>query len=53
MGILGSNSIGENINQERKLSAGEGSFSKLSNKIKYIPSDLLENIYSLKVKNNL
>ena len=54
MGILGSIiAIGKNINQERKFGATEETFSKLTNKIKYIPSDLLENNNSLKVKNKL
>ena len=54
MGILGSIiAIGKNINQERKQGANEESFNKLSNKIKYIPNDLLENSNPLKVRNKI
>lgn len=54
MGILGSIiAIGKNINQERKQGANEESFNKLSNKIKYIPGDLIEQLNPLKVRSKI
>jgi autophagy-related protein 9 len=54
MGILGSIiALGQNINHERTPGVNYESFIKLTNKIKYIPSKLLESSNSIKVRNSI
>ena len=54
MGILGSIiALGKNINQERKPDVNNESFLKLTNKIKYIPTELIDNSNSLKARNKI
>ena len=54
MGILGSIiALGKNINHERKPDVNNESFLKLTNKIKYIPTELIDNSNSLKARNKI